>query len=84
MGLEYTAKKSDLRLTTDQADLVRRRVQPFANTAGIQTCTVMHLLQEAYLQGMADAVEGFAIERDKLKSENDWLHSKLAQFSSNA
>ena len=53
----YVAKlNSDLKLSQDQADLVRRRVQPFANTWGIQTCSLLHLLQEAYLQGMADAV----------------------------
>lgn len=33
------------------------RVEPFADRCGIQTRPLTHLLQEAYLQGMSDAVE---------------------------
>jgi hypothetical protein len=54
---DYPARLNpDLKLSPEQADIVRRRVQPFANPWGIQTCSLLHLLQEAYLQGMADAV----------------------------
>ncbi len=58
---DYPAKlNADLKLSVEQADLVRRRVQPFANTWGIQTRPLIHLLQEAYLQGMSDAVDAMA------------------------
>lgn len=44
-------------LTADQADVVFRRAIPFADTWGVQTRPLVHLLQEAYLQGLTDAVE---------------------------
>ena len=57
----YIAKLNpDLKLSQEQADLVRRRMEPFANIWGVQTCTLIHLLQEAYLRGMADAVEAMS------------------------
>ncbi len=55
---EYKPKLNpDLKLSQEQADLVRRRVEPFADRWGVQTRPITHLLQEAYLQGMSDAVE---------------------------
>ncbi len=55
---DYPAKLNpDLKLSREQAEVVLRRVKPFTNQWGVQTCSLIHLLQEAYLQGMSDAVE---------------------------
>jgi hypothetical protein len=82
---QYRARlmKPELRMTPDQADLVRRRTMPFLDSNGM-TRPLSALLAEAYMQGMRDASDAAAVERDNLKAENDWLHSKLSQFASNA
>ena len=80
MRTQYTAKISDLRLSPEQADLALRRVKPFADMHGVTTRPLIHLMQESYLQGIADATDAMKIEHDKLKAENDWLLSKLSQF----
>ena len=53
----YYAKLSDLRLSPEQADMVRRRTQPFLEWDGLSTRPLSVLLQEAYLQGFKDAVQ---------------------------
>lgn len=37
-------------------DLANRRVRPFLDQAGLQTRSVEHLMAEAYMQGIKDAV----------------------------
>lgn len=62
MGPSYKASLNGrLKLTHEQAELVFRRAAPFADSWGVQTRPLVHLLQEAYLQGMADAVEAMEI-----------------------
>lgn len=46
-----------MNLTTEQAYFVNRRVRGFANMHAVQVFPLIHILQEAYLQGMSDAVE---------------------------
>ncbi len=44
------------RLTPEMADLLRRRTEPFLDSLGMER-PLLHLLQEAYLQGLKDAME---------------------------
>lgn len=82
---DYIAKLNpDLKLSKEQADFVRRRAEPFADRWGVQTRPLIHLLQEAYLQGMADAAEAMKAERDQLKTENEWLHRQVGKFTNAA
>ena len=37
-------------------DLAYRRVRPFLDQSGMQTRTLEHLMAEAYMQGIKDAV----------------------------
>lgn len=52
----YKAGLTNHRLTPEMRDLIARRTAPFLDTHGCQK-PLTHLLQEAYLQGMTDAVE---------------------------
>jgi hypothetical protein len=65
--MNYTARHSDLKLSPDITDLVRRRTMPFLDNVGL-TRPLSDLLAEAYLQGMKDAVQAraaLAPEQDK-------------------
>jgi len=55
---QYTASlpKKPVSYTQDQLDFLERRTIPFLNWSGIRK-PISHLLQEAYLQGVRDAVE---------------------------
>ena len=53
---KYIARGGNLKLTEDQSDFVWRRTMPFMDGVGLRL-SLSHLLQEAYLQGLADAVE---------------------------
>lgn len=52
----YKAGLTHHKLTPAMRDLIARRTAPFLDTHGCQK-PLTHLLQEAYLQGMTDAVE---------------------------
>lgn len=82
---QYRARlmKPELRMTPDQADLVRRRTMPFLDNNGM-TRPLAALLAEAYMQGMRDASDAMAAQLAALKTENDWLHRKVGEFTSNA
>lgn len=41
----------------DIVDLAYRRVRPFLDSSGIQTRSLEHLMAEAYIQGIKDAVQ---------------------------
>jgi len=53
----YTARARQLPLSADQLDFLNRRTWPFLDGVGLQTHSIQKLLQEAYLQGVADAVD---------------------------
>jgi len=55
---QYTASlpKKPVSFTQDQLDFLERRTTPFLNWSGIRK-PISHLLQEAYLQGVRDAVD---------------------------
>lgn len=57
--MTYSTRVSDLKLSSEMHDLVRRRTAPFLDRIGI-TQSLEHLLAEAYLQGMQDAVQACA------------------------
>lgn len=44
-------------MTPEMRDLLHRRTRPFLDWAGLSTRPVSMLLQEAYLQGMNDAID---------------------------
>jgi len=43
--------------TAEMKDLMRRRTMPFLDVIGLQTVPIAHIVQEAYLQGLNDAIE---------------------------
>jgi len=61
-GDRYYAKRSDLKLTMEQANLVNRRTRPFLDSFGMER-SLETLLGEAYLQGMADAIQEMEIKK---------------------
>lgn len=40
----------------EMKDLIKRRIAPFLDSTGIAVNSLEHLMSEAYLQGMKDAV----------------------------
>lgn len=55
--LKGKAGADGYQLTAEMKDLMRRRTMPFLNGIGLQSVPLAHILQEAYLQGMNDAVD---------------------------
>lgn len=51
------ASITNLRLNRDERDFLTRRVRPFLDHGSVQTRSLSHLMQEAYLQGLRDAAE---------------------------
>lgn len=49
-------RRNPIRMTPELKDLIRRRTRPFLDSIGIDR-PVSFLLEEAYLQGMQDAVD---------------------------
>lgn len=43
--------------TAEMRDLMRRRTMPFLDVIGLQTIPLAHIVQEAYLQGLNDAID---------------------------
>jgi hypothetical protein len=56
-GIAYGGER--MRLTPEQADLLRRRTMPFLDSVGMGK-PVSHLLQEAYVQGLRDAMDALS------------------------
>lgn len=55
-AIEHPRVRNDLKLTPEMRDLLRRRTSPFLDSVGIER-PLPFLLEEAYLQGMRDAVQ---------------------------
>ena len=53
----YIAIQTIQSFNSDQLDFLKRRTVGFLDTTGVQTRSLHHLLQEAYLQGLIDAAE---------------------------
>lgn len=53
----YIARHSDLKITREMDDVIHRRVAPFLDAAGLDRRSVVHLMKEAYLQGIRDALD---------------------------
>jgi len=53
---KYTARHCDMVIPSDIDDLIHRRIKPFLDSVGMNK-SLEHLLAEAYLQGMKDAVQ---------------------------
>ena len=51
------ARDISFKLTDEMKDLMARRTRPFLDGIGLQTIPISRLLQEAYLQGLTDAVD---------------------------
>lgn len=47
---------SNLRLSPDQRDFLRRRTRPFLDSNGVER-SLPFLLEEAYIQGLRDATQ---------------------------
>jgi hypothetical protein len=62
--MNYVARYTNLKLSPELTDLVRRRTVPFLDNVGL-TRPLSDLLAEAYLQGLKDAVQvDAALEKD--------------------
>jgi len=53
---KYIARHCDMAIPSDMDDLIYRRTKPFLDSVGMNK-NLGHLLAEAYLQGMKDAVQ---------------------------
>lgn len=53
----HASNRQSPTFTPEMLDFLGRRTRPFLDAAGLDTRTVLHLMQEAYLQGIRDAVE---------------------------
>jgi len=56
-GSYSTTGRVPYQLTPEMADLMERRTSPFLDHAGLMSRPITKLLQEAYLQGLTDAVD---------------------------
>ena len=57
MTAKYTARlNSEQRFSPEFMNFLHRRTEPFLDKVGLDK-PITHLLQEAYLQGIKDAVE---------------------------
>jgi hypothetical protein len=52
----YVARHGNLAISREMKGLIQRRTEPFLDSVGISR-PIGHLLQEAYLQGLRDALE---------------------------
>lgn len=52
----YVTWNKRFKLSAEEKDFLRRRTLPFFDRAGLDR-PISHLLQEAYLQGLRDAVD---------------------------
>lgn len=53
-----------LRLTFEMRSLIERRTRPFLDNVGIER-PIAALLQEAYLQGLRDAIDAMEAKREE-------------------
>lgn len=61
-GYQASLPKKPVPLSVEQRDFLYRRTTPFLNR--VEDYSIGHLLQEAYLQGLRDAVDVMGCQHD--------------------
>lgn len=59
----------DWKFTPEMRDLLHRRTRPFLGWAGVSTRPISMLLQEAYLQGMNDAIDALQHQQEATRHD---------------